>query len=132
MIKRFLELIYNIHFIIYLGLMVSLLLLLYMITCDVFGLHCEYMTTDYVLFGVTATVLGIAFLIAIFLRRKKAMYSDILEESLLYNGCLSGNIVSALFMIIRMIYLYFSGADKLEILGSVLCLCGLFFSALYL
>ncbi|MDR3179859.1 MAG: hypothetical protein LBT70_03080 [Holosporaceae bacterium] len=132
MIKKFLNLIYNIHFVIFLAFTGSSLLLLRLIVCDEIGLHCNYPVTDYILYTVISVVTGIAFLIATFLRKKKALYADILEESVLYNISLLTSIAGVLAAVIYAIYLYFSEADKLQILNSSFGLIGMLSITSYL
>ncbi|MDR2794898.1 MAG: hypothetical protein LBB12_03915 [Holosporaceae bacterium] len=132
MTKRILNLIYNIHFVIFLAFMGSLLMLLRMIICDEINLNCNSIATDYILYTATSVVMGIAFLVAAFLRKTKVLYADILKESVLYNISLLGSICGILVAIIYTIYLYFSEADQLQILNSNFGLIGMFFIISYL
>jgi hypothetical protein len=95
--------------------------LLQAIAEDLFG-FCYDRTiffAEYMLSTAEIIVLGIAFLIATFFRREKALYSDIKDESALYNCAMFIGVTYLLVTLIYTVYQYLCGSIDRQMIISI-------------
>jgi heme exporter protein D len=94
--------------------MVMLTILLNVIADDWFNIYDKSSITEYLSYACSITVLGIAFLAAASLRKEKALYIDIREESSLYNCAVFVAVMTSLIALIFVVNQYICEKDEVR------------------